>query len=81
MKWLRPAFKNGYLKMSKRLSWCNNLEESTHELIPYRWTYKHEKNVVTSKKVESFVCQKCGNIIHMADIHEGNAKSLSDTSE
>ena len=63
---------------------CDLSSEGVHDLVAYRWLYSHNGNHIASKKVTSFFCQQCGDIVHMDEIHsKHNAKVASqiDTSE
>jgi len=60
---------------------CNYQSEGFHNLVPYRWLYKHDKNFLKSKEVTSFMCQSCLAIVHMADVHNHNANPLNKTDE
>ena len=52
------------------------LDGTSHELIPSAWKIGKE-----TRKVTSFVCQKCFTVVHAADIFAHCAKSSIDTSE
>jgi len=51
---------------------CNGCTEQDgtfhHQLVPYRWEIKSK-----TRKVLSFLCQQCFQVIHIADVHEWNA--------